>query len=140
MTEPACGLRPLPLRAGGREQWREVLGGFWGPFRDNLAQVAGVSVTDIIDVLNDQLGAHFFPQQARYCTITTTTATVFPSRWLLVRSRPCMSIMHWLKESCHIVAFSHTVLAGDASSRCLLFGKCHQSAHPTFVQRCHSKH
>lgn len=42
-----------------------MLGGFWGPFRDNLAQVAGVAVTDIIDVLNDQLGAHFFPQQAR---------------------------------------------------------------------------
>ena len=59
------GLRPFLMRAGGREQWREVLGGFWGPFRDNLAQVAGVAVTDIIDVLNDQLGAHFFPQQAR---------------------------------------------------------------------------
>ena len=42
-----------------------MLGGFWGPFRDNLAQVAGVSVTDIIDVLNDQLSAHFFSQQAR---------------------------------------------------------------------------
>ncbi|KAK9828106.1 hypothetical protein WJX81_004990 [Elliptochloris bilobata] len=53
----------LDAVSGGREQWRAVLGDFWGPFRDNLSEVTGVSMTDIIDMLDEQLGAHFFPQQ-----------------------------------------------------------------------------
>lgn len=81
-----------------------MLGGFWGPFRDNLAQVAGVAVADIINVLNDQLGAHFFPQQAR-SSVTATHSRRF-CLWceLLVRPRPCMSSIHWLGKRCHDVA------------------------------------
>ncbi len=59
-------------RAGGSERWGDVLQGFWAPFRDNLAQVAGVSMTDVIDVLDARLGAHFFPPQA--CPLYTTVS------------------------------------------------------------------
>jgi hypothetical protein len=60
---PPRGVQRGPhARAGGSERWGDVLQGFWGPFRDNLAQVAGVSMTDVIDVLDERLGAHFFPQ------------------------------------------------------------------------------
>lgn len=42
-----------------------MLENFYGPFRENLDDVAGVRMTAIIDVLDDQLGTHFFPLQAR---------------------------------------------------------------------------
>jgi hypothetical protein len=68
-------------RAGGSERWGDVLQAFWGPFRDNLAQVAGVSMTDVIDVLDARLGARFFPPQA--CPLHTSVGqlNVHSRRW-----------------------------------------------------------
>jgi DNA topoisomerase-1 len=51
------------VRAGGGAAWREVLRGFWAPFEAAVAATGGVSVTEVIDVLDPLIGAHFLPAQ-----------------------------------------------------------------------------
>ncbi len=47
--------------SGGRKDWKSVLGQFWTAFSKAVADTKGLSISDVIDALDKDLGAHFFP-------------------------------------------------------------------------------
>jgi len=47
--------------SGGRVDWRLVLREFWEAFRTSVAGASDLSITEVIDALDRDLGPHFFP-------------------------------------------------------------------------------
>ena len=47
--------------SGGRVDWRRVLRDFWEAFRVSVAGATDLSITEVIDALDRDLGPHFFP-------------------------------------------------------------------------------
>lgn len=47
----------------GQALWREVLKDFWVPFEQLVSQTSGISITEVIDVLDPLIGQQFFPPQ-----------------------------------------------------------------------------
>lgn len=52
---------PAYCRAGGRAEWQRVLSDFWGPFETRVNDLKEVRVSDVFDMLDEELGPHFFP-------------------------------------------------------------------------------
>ena len=49
--------------AAGKAVWKEVLKDFWGPFEQLVSQTSGISITEVIDVLDPLMGAQLFQPQ-----------------------------------------------------------------------------
>lgn len=47
--------------SGGRIDWKEVLRDFWRAFSSAVDDTKGLTITNVIDALDEQLGPHFFP-------------------------------------------------------------------------------
>jgi len=47
--------------SGGRAEWRAVLHAFWDQFSKAIEQTRELKISDVIDALDHDLGAHFFP-------------------------------------------------------------------------------
>ncbi|WP_299626770.1 type I DNA topoisomerase [Pelagibius sp.] len=47
--------------SGGRADWRRVLHDFWSAFYAAVEGASGLSITQVIDALDEDLGPHFFP-------------------------------------------------------------------------------
>ena len=61
----------------GRRDWHDVMAKFWEAFSHSVAQTKDLKISDVIDALDADLGAHFFPQPAdgsdpRRCTACGT--------------------------------------------------------------------
>ena len=50
--------------SGGRADWREVMRAFWHDFSAAVSQTRDLKISDVIDALDQDLGAHFFPERA----------------------------------------------------------------------------
>ena len=55
--------RQLDEISGGREDWRRVLRQFWEQFSSSVEGTRELSITQVLDALNDTLGRHFFPAE-----------------------------------------------------------------------------
>jgi len=53
--------RQLDDISGGRADWRRVLRDFWEQFSKSVEGTRELSITQVLDALNDTLGRHFFP-------------------------------------------------------------------------------
>ncbi len=51
----------LDVIASGQLHWKDSLRQFWTDFSKAVAETKGLTITEVIDHLNDSLGAHFFP-------------------------------------------------------------------------------
>ena len=49
--------------AAGTTPWKEALRQFWIDFSKNVEDVKPLTITEVIDYLNEELGAHFFPER-----------------------------------------------------------------------------
>ncbi len=63
--------------SGGRADWRAVMRQFWAAFSGAVEQTRDLKISDVIDALDRDLGAHFFPPNAdgtdpRVCTACGT--------------------------------------------------------------------
>ncbi len=47
--------------SGGRKDWKTVLAQFWNAFNKKVAETKDLSISDVIDALDQELGPHFFP-------------------------------------------------------------------------------
>lgn len=47
--------------SGGRADWHTVMSDFWRDFYDAVKQTKDLKISDVIDVLDADLGSHFFP-------------------------------------------------------------------------------
>ncbi|MHA1599648.1 MAG: type I DNA topoisomerase [Alphaproteobacteria bacterium] len=47
--------------SGGRKDWKAVLRQFWDAFSEAIGGTKDLSITQVIDALDDDLGPHFFP-------------------------------------------------------------------------------
>ncbi len=47
--------------SGGRADWRSVMRAFWADFSKAIEQTRDLKISDVIDALDEDLGAHFFP-------------------------------------------------------------------------------
>ena len=47
--------------SGGRADWREVMRAFWREFSKAVEQTRDLKIGDVIEALDEDLGAHFFP-------------------------------------------------------------------------------
>ncbi|RMD63553.1 MAG: type I DNA topoisomerase [Alphaproteobacteria bacterium] len=47
--------------SGGRKDWKTVLRQFWEAFSKAVEETKGLSITEVIDALDRDLGPHFFP-------------------------------------------------------------------------------
>jgi DNA topoisomerase-1 len=47
--------------SGGRKDWKAVLRQFWAAFNQAVAGTKDLSITEVIDALDKDLGPHFFP-------------------------------------------------------------------------------
>jgi DNA topoisomerase-1 len=47
--------------SGGRNDWKRVLAEFWSAFSGAIAGTKDLSITQVIDALDEELGPHFFP-------------------------------------------------------------------------------
>ena len=47
--------------SGGRIDWKQVLREFWADFNKAIVGTKDLSITQVIDTLNDELSPHFFP-------------------------------------------------------------------------------
>ncbi|MEZ4574188.1 MAG: topoisomerase DNA-binding C4 zinc finger domain-containing protein [Vampirovibrionales bacterium] len=47
--------------SGNRLNWQKVLKEFWGPFSEKVDGTKDLTITTVLDVLDEQLGDHFFP-------------------------------------------------------------------------------
>lgn len=65
--------------AGGRAEWQALLGEFWGPFKGTVEGLAGVSVTEVFDMLDAELGPHFFPTNTDQQPLLTGAAAGSPA-------------------------------------------------------------
>ena len=52
----------LDAIASGTAQWKEALRAFWGDFKIAVDGTKDLTITDVIDHLDAELGAHFFPE------------------------------------------------------------------------------
>ncbi|MEE8187624.1 MAG: type I DNA topoisomerase [Kiloniellales bacterium] len=50
--------------SGGRKDWKSVLHQFWDGFSKSVAETRDLSISDVIDALDRDLGPHFFPLDA----------------------------------------------------------------------------
>ena len=50
--------------SGGRAEWRAVMHAFWNDFRGAVDATKDLKISDVIDRLDEELGAHFFPKRA----------------------------------------------------------------------------
>lgn len=50
--------------SGGRAEWRAVMHAFWNDFRAAVDATRDLKISDVIDRLDSELGAHFFPKPA----------------------------------------------------------------------------
>ncbi|UPY35973.1 type I DNA topoisomerase [Sediminicoccus sp. KRV36] len=50
--------------SGGRAEWRAVMHAFWNDFRGAVDATKDLKISDVIDRLDSELGAHFFPKRA----------------------------------------------------------------------------
>ena len=53
----------LDAIAAGKTSWKEALRQFWIDFSKNVEDVKPLTITEVIDYLNDELGHHFFPER-----------------------------------------------------------------------------
>jgi DNA topoisomerase-1 len=51
----------LDAIAAGQASWKEALRQFWIDFTKNVDDVKPLTITEVIDYLNEELGVHFFP-------------------------------------------------------------------------------
>ena len=51
----------LDAIAAGQATWKESLRQFWIDFSKNVEDVKPLTITEVIDYLNEELGVHFFP-------------------------------------------------------------------------------
>ena len=49
--------------SGGRGDWKALLSAFWQDFTTALDNTKSLTITEVIDTLDSQLGPHFFPEQ-----------------------------------------------------------------------------
>ncbi len=49
--------------SGGRIDWRRVLVDFWLAFKNKVEETKDLTVRDVLNVLNDELRPHFFPDR-----------------------------------------------------------------------------
>ena len=49
--------------SGGRLQWKNVLSAFWTDFHALIEETKELRITEVINVMDDVLGPHFFPTQ-----------------------------------------------------------------------------
>lgn len=54
----------LDAIADGQVAWREMLRQFWTDFQSAIGETKDLKISDVIDALDEQLGAHFFPPRA----------------------------------------------------------------------------
>lgn len=54
----------LDAIAAGQVTWTETLRQFWIDFSKNVEDVKPLTITEVIDYLNEELGSHFFPERA----------------------------------------------------------------------------
>ncbi|MDX1483810.1 MAG: type I DNA topoisomerase [Alphaproteobacteria bacterium] len=47
--------------SAGRANWKSVLGNFWADFAKAVDETKGLTITQVIDALDADLGPHFFP-------------------------------------------------------------------------------
>jgi DNA topoisomerase-1 len=47
--------------SGGRTEWKKVLRNFWDGFSASTEEIMDLSITEVLDALDADLGAHFFP-------------------------------------------------------------------------------
>jgi DNA topoisomerase I len=52
--------------SGGRIAWKRVLRDFWSAFSQSIAGTKDLSITQVIDSLDAELGPHFFPANDNY--------------------------------------------------------------------------
>ncbi len=59
----------LDAIASGNAKWKEILSSFWGDFKIAIDGTKDLTITDVIDHLDAELGAHFFPEgdESRKC-------------------------------------------------------------------------
>ncbi len=48
--------------SGGRLDWKKVLADFWYPFHTAIENTSKLSISDVINAVDEALGPHFFPQ------------------------------------------------------------------------------
>lgn len=53
----------LDAIAAGHTPWKEALRQFWIDFSKNVEDVKPLTITEVIDYLNEELGVHFFPKR-----------------------------------------------------------------------------
>ncbi|WP_428393317.1 type I DNA topoisomerase [Lichenicoccus sp.] len=61
----------------GRADWRDVMAKFWADFNHAIGQTRDLKISDVIEALDTELGAHFFPEpegggDPRRCTACGT--------------------------------------------------------------------
>ena len=61
----------LDAVAAGKEAWRGVLGGFWGPFREACAEATGLSVEQVFKELDAALEPYLFPRRRAALAVAT---------------------------------------------------------------------
>ncbi len=49
----------LDFIAQGKDNWKQVLSDFWKNFHETVESMKDLTITDVIDVLNEELGEHF---------------------------------------------------------------------------------
>ena len=49
--------------SGGREDWRAFLHRFWDEFHARIEGMTGLTITEVLDALNEALGPHIFPSK-----------------------------------------------------------------------------
>ena len=59
----------LDAIAGGHVNWKEMLRQFWADFNAAVGEAKGLTITEVIDYLDEDLGPHFFPEgeESRKC-------------------------------------------------------------------------
>ena len=62
-TSPPTLEEQLDDISGGRLQWKNVLSAFWTDFHALIEETKELRITEVIDVMDDVLGPHFFPTQ-----------------------------------------------------------------------------
>jgi DNA topoisomerase-1 len=50
--------------SGGRADWRAVMRAFWDEFSKAISATSELTISDVIDALDEDLGPHFFPARA----------------------------------------------------------------------------
>ena len=49
--------------SAGKAEWKEVLRQFWRPFHSAIGETKELSISQVLDVLDSELGPHFFPER-----------------------------------------------------------------------------